>query len=143
VEIPVGFVNICKFGGTVGRGAGAQALQDGFSADDLDVFVGGEPGIDGLCRGRQPFPQPFDDRPGRGRQAGLLRVGGDFPLIDLPRHQLIPIVAVGVAARDAQVAGLEFGHDLREQAHLEGPAVHRHRRIPGFLTGDAATRSPG
>ena len=59
-----------QFGGPVGRGAGAQALQDGFSADDFDVFVGGEPGIDGLCRGRQPFPQPLTIAPGEaGRPA--------------------------------------------------------------------------
>ena len=109
---------------------GAQAFYDGLAANDLDVLILGKGPIDcGRGFGKLGF-QTGDECLRVRRDAGLFGVGGDIALIFLPRDELVTVIAIFLAARDAEVAGLEFVDHLREQADLEVASVDLDR--PGL-----------
>ena len=58
------------------------------------------------------------------READLFSIPGHAPLVLRPGDELAAIVGELVAPLDAEVTGLEFRDDLREETDLEVPAVH-------------------
>ncbi len=108
--------------------AGAEPFDDGFAIHDLDVLVVREGAVGAGGRCGKAVLQGSDEGGGIGRHAGLLGVAGDLALVLLPGDELVAVVAVLFAARDAQVARLQLVDHLGEQADLEVAPVHLGRR---------------
>ena len=91
-------------GRAIGGLAGAQPFHHRFAVHDLDLLVLREGAVSGVCGPGEPGFQGGDEGSRTGWNAGLLGVARDVAVVLLPRHQLVAIVAVILAARDAQVA---------------------------------------
>ena len=101
-----------------------QPLHHGFAGHDLDVFVLGKCLIDGVGRFGEAGFQRRHEGAGTGGDAGLLGVACDVALVILPGDELSTVVAILLAARDAQVARFQLVDYLGEQANLEVAPVH-------------------
>lgn len=82
------------------------------------------------------FLQAGHERAALDREADLFSIPGHVPLVLCPGDELTAIVGELVAPLDAEVTGLEFRDDLREETDLEVPAVHPGREA-------MAVRGPG
>ena len=91
-------------GGAVGDLAGAQTLHHGLAVNNFDVLVLGECPISrGRGRGEMTLERGDEGR-SVGRDAGLLGVARNVAMIVIPGNKLVAVVAVFLAARDAQIA---------------------------------------
>ena len=69
-------------------------------------------------------------------QPDFLAVGRASSLALVERHHFVAAIGIGVAADDAQVAGLELAHHLDANADLELATMQSCRRLAPTLAGD-------
>ena len=115
---------------------GAHRAEDRFAVFNPQMAIFGKLLVRRPRRLVEFRAEPRDKGRGTDEEIHALPIGGDFPLVGLPRDEPFAIVAQLGAQRKAQIIGLQVGRNLTEHAELEKLTVHLIRwRGPVFRAG--------
>src|ERR1035438_2270613 len=109
-------------------GVAPETLQDRLSLLETQILVFRKTSVRFLCRRFQPALQGDHKSLRLRRNARAFRIGCETLKALLFAYELLSEIAVTVASGNAQIAGLQLSHHLRERAKLE-PAPRYMRRL--------------